>query len=239
MNFFEMTDIIELPGVEYYPFASGHTVENAEVFFQPQGIYHNSFLNSTPIFDYFSLISVSKKGPNESALLDFYEFAGKNYPRINGLLVSEKFKLVLDQFILPPNTMFYPAKLLYHGVKLVYYIFQVTFHYLDHLDYKNSTWQYSNSDFGTMDLSKGCTELRFKLSDKDHYLKHTSSNVQEAKIILKDAFFKDYADLIYIPGFTRYAISERLKNAIVEAKISPALILPNELINLHFRNVIP
>ena len=47
MNFFEMTDIIELPGVEYYPFASGHTVENAEVFFQPQGIYHNSFLNST------------------------------------------------------------------------------------------------------------------------------------------------------------------------------------------------
>ncbi len=130
MIFFEMTDIIELPGVEYYPFASGHTVENAEVFFQPQGIYHNSFLESTPVFDYFSLISISKEGANESALLDYYEFAGSNYPHIDGLLISEKFKLVLDQFILPLNTMFYPAKLLYHGVKLDYYIFHYTFDYL-------------------------------------------------------------------------------------------------------------
>lgn len=118
MKFFKLTDYSELPGVKYFPFASGHTVENAETFFQPHGIYHNSFLKSTPIFDYFSLISISKKGPNESALLDFYNFAGKNCPRIDGLLISEKFKLLLNQFVLPPNTMFYPAKLMYHGIKL-------------------------------------------------------------------------------------------------------------------------
>ena len=70
-------------------------------------------------------------------------------------------------------------------------------------------------------------------------MKHTSSNVQESKIILKDAFFKDYADLIYIPGFTRYAISERLKIAIGDAKITPSLIQPKELINFHFHNGTP
>ncbi len=239
MIFFEMTDIIELPGVEYYPFASGHTVENAEVFFQPQGIYHNSFLESTPVFDYFSLISISKEGANESALLDYYEFAGSNYPHIDGLLISEKFKLVLDQFILPLNTMFYPAKLLYHGVKLDYYIFQYTFDVMSHLDYMNSTWQYSNSKFGILNLTEGCTELDFKLTNKHHYYKYILTNTRESQIILKDAYFNDFADIISIIGITRYAISERIKNAIVDANITPALIKPNELINFHFHNGTP
>lgn len=239
MNFFELTEIIELPGIEYYPYASGHTVENAEAFFQPQGIYHNSFLDSTPIFDYFSLISISKNGPNESALLDFYEFAGRNYPHIDGLLISEKFRLLLNQFVLPPNTKFYPAKLIYHGIKLDYYIFHYTFDYLAELDYYHSTWQYSNSEYGITDLSKGCAELDFKLKDKDHYIKYVLTNTRESQIILKDAFFNDFVDLLSIIGIMRYAISERLKNAIVDAKITPALIQPNELINFHFHNGTP
>ncbi len=45
--------------------------------------------------------------------------------------------------------------------------------------------------------------------------------------------------LLSIISMPNYAISERLKNAIVNAKITPAHIQPSELINFHFHNGTP
>lgn len=239
MFYYQLYPNLTLPGVKYLPYASGHTVKNAEIYFNTNLLDHFTFLNSPPLFDYFSLISISKKGPNESALLDFYDFAGTIYPRVNGYLISDRFKKILDQFTMPPNTMFYPAKLMFHGEKLDYFIFQYTFNYLTQLDYINSTWQYSNSKYGTIDLSEGCTELDFKLKNIDHYHKHRNLDIKESYIILKEAYFLDYVDLLYVDGITNYAISEPLKDAIEIAKITPALVQPSELINFHFHNGTP
>lgn len=239
MHYFELNTNIDNFIDEYLPYASGHTVNNAEKYFDPQLLSYYSILKSPPIFDYFSLISISKDGPNESALLDFYEFAGILSPQINGLLISERFKKLLDQYVMPQNTMFYPAKLMYHGDKLNYYIFNYTFDYLAKLDYEHSTWQYSNSKYGVFNLSQGCTDLNFKILNEKHYIKQSLSDTIESNIFLKKAYFKDYVDLISVDGCARYAISERLKNAIVDANITPALIKPNELINFHFHNGSP
>ena len=82
-------------------------------------------------------------------------------------------------------------------------------------------------------------ELDFKLKDIDHYHKYQELDIKESNIILKEVYFSDYADLLYVKGITNYAISEPLKDAIEIAKISPALIKHNSLINFHFHNGTP
>lgn len=238
MQYYKLNTKVELPGIEYFPCVSGFHVKNAFKEFDENNLKWNKILIDPPLYNHFSLISISKDGPNDCILLDFFLFAGPINPDLkSGCLISKKFKDLLCDYSLPVNTAFYPAKLLFKGRKYDYYILHTAFDYLNELNFEKSTWQYSNSKYGMLDTSQGFTELPSKVKNKSHYISLIERNGLESNLTLKEAYFNNFCDLMTINDISLFAISGRLKNAIESAEILPADLKPIEYIDFSFENI--
>lgn len=101
--------------------ANGDDVEDAEYYFDK--IKNGEQIIDAPVFDYFHLESFDKREYWEWMIADVHKFIGEG-SQIQGWLVSEKLKHILENFNIANPHSFYLAKLFYKEEKLNYFIFQ-------------------------------------------------------------------------------------------------------------------
>ncbi|WP_276481621.1 hypothetical protein [Paraflavitalea pollutisoli] len=175
-------------------------------------------IDNAPLFDHFSLIRQFHDDPTtwEWILLDIFSFSGGDQP--GGWLISDHFKLILEQFIIAQPHRFYPAKLLYKGNKLDYSIFNLLWTAIE------STVQIDALTFNVTDVDtetdKGPLQERFHSAEEIHNRQHALRMQQRLRMHLSSITINQYYDLIPLFGlFADVIISERLKIAIEQSRI--------------------
>ena len=141
-----------------------------------------------------------------------------------GFLISEKMKKVFEQFKLPEHG-FYPATVAAGNIKLdKYFWFLPNCNLSDQVDYPKTTF-YSKDTFNNVEkLVINNLEDVFEIRSKIGYTKKIVSE----KIYFKSGFKLDY-DLIMIGGFDfNIYLSEGLKSALINEKITGIKLKPNE-----------
>jgi hypothetical protein len=214
MRYFKI-DVQSFYGERIASDANGENIPNAEFYFNK--ISQSEILFPIPVFDYFFLESFDTKEYWEWKLCDVYKFT-RTAGLIKGWLISEKLKLLLENYCLPNPYYFYPSKLLYKGEKLDYYIFQFTgkLIYKQTLDYVN----YPASIF--VDPEK---KIDVIVNDKNNFLseydriykenRSLKKIVQNKKLVLKESL--DFFPMSSLS--MENIVSEKLKNAMEENSI--------------------
>jgi hypothetical protein len=166
----------------------------------------------------------------------------------NCKVVSERTKKILEDFKLP-NHRFFPFKLK-HGIEShPYYFFYIDFDILDYIDYSKSTFYCENeyneehvfsfaSQKKYLAFAKECraritnpVQFKFQVdkdgiptaeSYKDYYefRRHNFTYIHHKKLVL----FKDLAEELDLFKTTNFYISDRLRNALIEHKITGVTI---------------
>jgi hypothetical protein len=188
--------------------ANGDNVPNSEILFRKMKDGKKSNL---PVLDYFFLQSFDKKEFWEWILCDVYSFT-HNAGWIRGWFISQKLKLLLDNFNLPNPYYFYPSKLLYKGEKLDYCIFQFT----GDLTYKEIA---KYIDYKKSRFLNPSTNAIVDFVDIDDYSQQSNYLHFEKKIdlVLKKIVLEKEFDFFPTRTFLKDdLVSEQLKNAMEE-----------------------
>ncbi|MFK8296567.1 hypothetical protein ACI760_10320 [Capnocytophaga canimorsus] len=117
--------------------AEGKNVPNNEIFFSK--MRNDEIIENTPIFDYFILESFDEEKYWEWALFDVHNGFG-DYPGNSNWFISDKLKILLENFKIAPKYYFYEIRLLYKGEKLKYWIFQFPLDPNKNIDFQKSTF---------------------------------------------------------------------------------------------------
>ena len=198
-------------GPKVYPQASGSHISNSNGYLGINGKIHlGNYVDNAPVFDYFYLYNSSYQVEYDWILLDAYTFIGENTPSIRGFLISEKFKQVLDKFIIADPYRFYASKLMYQGKKLDYCILHLAQDEWQEFQSKKSSFYISdNKENKKLNIEiKGNRELK-------KIIKDCENDSQELRMNL---FLNNYADMFFFSQFN-YVVSERLKEAMEKSKM--------------------
>ncbi len=212
-------------GPKIYPSANGTRIINNNGFlstFENQGkIYFENIVDDAPIFDYFYLYNSTYQKEYDWILLDSYSFIGNNIPQIRGFLVSQKFKDVLEKFVIAKPYRFYESFLMYQGKKLTYYIFHLA----------QNEWKEYNSEIS--DFFQNGKLIKVKSNKDLKQLVHDGKFIEpnsSARIIMNN-----FADIFYFARFG-YIISENLRDEIIKHDLLDFDFIPIENISFEFKN---
>jgi hypothetical protein len=196
-------------------YAIGDEIPNAEFYFNK--ISQGEILFSAPIFDCFFLESFDKKEFWEWKLCDVHGFT-KEAGRINGWLISEKLKLLLENYNLPKPYHFYPSKLLYKEEKLDYYVFQFAGQStINSMRIKYINWEESIF-FNPIDESYSSINSMQEFIDESRHIMKTSKYNKE--ISLRKLVLHESLDFFPMATYLKDDIvSESLKKAIEKNEI--------------------
>jgi hypothetical protein len=235
MKYFELKKTLWDRNKKSYPHATGATLQQ-ENMFADNRIYYRKYVDDAPLYDYFSLISISFEGPYDWILLDAYSFAGRNYPFINGLLVSKKLKEILEKYVIQTPYRFYESRLMFQGQKYEYYIFHLTTMFYENLVFEKCTWQMS-----PIQTSYGVQNYPYTINSLDEYNEGVTKDRSKVngRVYPKYGVFKNYVDLMAIFSISKFAISERLKNEIESAGITGLECSPITHIDFNFEEGVP
>lgn len=196
------------PDEKVYPDLNGLSLKEGKEFFDNDLIHGFKCVDNTPLFDYFTMYSISEEGPYDWILLDVYGFAGQSCPSVRGWCISKRFKEVLEKFSIGRPFRFYPAKVMYQGQKYDYYIFQLAYNEKDHTLFSKCTYQYIKRY-----PERGYAEANLNINSNEEFKKHGSALITRKTVLDK------YYDVFWTKG-SMMTISEKLKNEIVKEKIT-------------------
>jgi hypothetical protein len=213
-------------GPKVYPLANGEKISNSSDYLGINGKIHlGNFVDKAPVFDYFYLYSLSYRSEYDWILLDAYSFIGKNTPSIRGFLISEKFKALLERFIIAEPYRFYASKLMYHDEKLDYFIFHLA----------QDEWQEFQPDRSSVySLENGKRKKLDVTIAGNRDLKKLMKN-NESGILSMDLYMNDYVDIFFFSQFN-YVVSERLKEAIEDGQVKGFSFELLETVSFNFMN---
>jgi hypothetical protein len=187
--------------------ANGENIPAMEYYFN--NMRDGQIITNVPLLDYFFLESYDEKKYWEWKLCDVHRFT-RTASLIGGWLISEKLKLLLNDFNISTPYHFYSSKLLYKGEKLDYYIFQFAGKFIykrtnTYIDYNKT--EFFNPSTNTMETFKNIDDYALK-SDKLYFEKNTD-------YIKKRIVLKEKLDFFPMQSFYKdNLVSERLKQAI-------------------------
>lgn len=196
--------------------AEGKDIENAEFYFDKIG--NGEIIKDAPLFDCFYLKSFDKREYWEWQLNDVHNFTGEG-SQIKGWLISERFKLLLENFKISEPYFFYSSKLLYKDEKLDYYIFQFAGKLLFqqtllHVDYSKTIFYdpVKKEDVSVNDREEFMSEYK-RIYKENGGLENI---IQNKRLSIKEKF-----DFFPMETFMKdNIVSERLKKAIEENNIT-------------------
>lgn len=208
----------ESSGNKVFPQASGINLSTGAEMFKHDGrIYQFNYTDDAPVFDYFTLISISHKGESDWILNDVIAFAGSKYPMIRGYLVSPKFKNLIEKFKISFPFRFYQSKLLYKKHKQDYYIFQMAQNDWENYIFDESEYYYRRGEEKVRIDSKIRQPTDFKKTLRDFHDKKES--------LIINAHLKEYFDIFYLSG-VGVCVSEILKMELENQGITGIEIVP-------------
>lgn len=190
--------------------ANGEKINNADHYFIK--MEKGEIINTPPLFDYFYLESFDKKEYWEWSLFDVHNFMG-NASRISTcFFISEKLKILLEEFSITNPHFYYLSKLLYKGEKLNYYIFQFT-------GTKTFTEIFSYINFNKSIFFDPVKKENIIVNSSDEFIleykKTYKANGNDNKLKNKKLVLKEELDFIPLETFMNdNIVSERLKQAI-------------------------
>lgn len=162
------------------------------------------------------------KKENDFILLDVYH---NSDVMVEGFLISEQFKILLEGFKIAMPYKFYPSKLKYQNNKLDYYIFQVAWNEWEDFDFEKSKY-YEKIDGDWQDLEMNVSDSK---SFRQMYRLWKEDNERyKMDIVIKKKF-----DIFYIQ-FLGFIISEELKNEIENKNITGIELNKFKNINFYF-----
>jgi hypothetical protein len=155
-----------------------------------------------------------------------------------GFIVSSRFKKVLSSFKLPEHR-FYPIKMLHNKTWLDdYHWLQVACDLTEYIDYQKSEFYIRNladplrRDLGSIKL---LSKADFELKRKEVRAKNSPSFAISSKRIMMNNNFDKDLDFFEISGVNNdIFISDRLSQAIQEAKLTGVRITPTQLVSLPY-----
>jgi hypothetical protein len=190
--------------------ANGDKVFNnilqTEILFKKLG--DGEIIDNLPVLSPFTLKSFDKKEFWEWILCDVYSFT-RLASYIQGWYISDKLKLLLENFKIAPQYYFYETQLLYKGEKLKYWIFQFPINPYQNIDFEKSKFM----------LPQDSNVYNFH--SEDEYIFFYRKEHRETKRKLKGItnYLKDNYDIAKSTN-NEIIVSERLKNAIEENGIT-------------------
>lgn len=221
MKFFQLDLIRWDKNGQVYPKADPtRTCESlARKYFKGNIIRNDNYIDDAPLFNYFSMMSVSHNNPYDWILNDAHNFSGAFSPVVRGWLVSEFFKTLLENFNIAQPFRFYPAKLMFQGIKQDYFIFQVAHQEWESIDFDKSEFFYWSREGLNEKVPKGLVktydemypEAKTKVDDV-----HTFVDMKVSKAVV-DKYYDMIVDFNSANGLL---ISEPLKIAIEQAQIT-------------------
>lgn len=119
--------------------ANGQFVPNGAFYFDRIG--EGEIIEDAPIFDYFHLQSFGEEKDWEWRLQDVHGFIYVG-SIITGWYISDKLKMLLENFKIAPKYHFYETRLLYKGEKLKYWIFQFPIEPLQNIVFEKTNFCY-------------------------------------------------------------------------------------------------
>lgn len=195
--------------------ANGSKIPNGSDYFWRMD--NGEIILDAPVFDYFYLESFDKEEYWEWMLADVYQFIGEG-SQIKGWFISDKIKLLLEDFNISNPYHFYLSKLFYKGKKLEYYIFQ----FAGKLIFQNTLL---NIDYPNSIFWNPLKEENVFIKNEDDFLSEYKKiykenggieNIMQNKILC----MKEKFDFFPMSTFMKdNIVSERLKDAIEEKNI--------------------
>jgi hypothetical protein len=145
----------------------------------------------------------------------------------NGLLISQRLKVLLDKFQLMPHKFYRTAIVTMEGQKIYYWLHFVDNSYKDKIDYDRSVFYWTKSTF-KKDI--------IKLASYDEYLELKKQNgilwgVKAEKIELNQFFDKHLDMFSCLPFDLGIYISAKLYDVLLQEKITGINIKESELLN--------
>lgn len=136
----------------------------------------------------------------------------------NGLLISERAKILFEENLNIPNSKYYEAQIYFKGQIYKYYFLHILPLDLDIIDF-------DNSEFGLYKVSFPDLHIQdFRFFDKINYLNTLQIIDYTEYLKFKKVVFKQRnLDVFYFKGFynfKNFIISERCKVILIENKIS-------------------
>jgi hypothetical protein len=197
--------------------ANGKLIPNAAAIFDEMGKDGGYIIKDLPVLDYFFLQSYGEEKDWEWRLQDFHRFIGE-YPTGGCWYISNRFKELLERFVLAGDYWFYPTKLLYKGEKLDYWIFQHAIEWnkkvnMMYINFKKSHfWNEDSCQIADLDTYDDFITERSKIHESTDY---------EKSLLGKRIVLNQYVDFIALHGYYKTVlgevVSEKLKTAIEEA----------------------
>jgi hypothetical protein len=180
-----------------------------------------------PNFDHFVLHKRAKAS----------DFISKSLTAF-GFIVSGRFKKTLSSFKLPEHK-FYRIKMLHNKTWLDdYHWLQIACDLTEYVDYQKSEFYIRNladplrRDLGAVEL---LSKTDFELKRKEVRAKNSPSFAISPKRIMMNNSFDRNLDFFEISGVNNdIFISDRLSQAIQEAKLTGIRITPTQLVNLPY-----
>lgn len=235
---------ISSDGNRSYPWADGRLLKNIHLF-NNREIYLDNFILDDILWDYFRLVD-TYNDDDDWILLDSYRARRVKdaYVAVKGFLLSQRFKCLLEKFLIATPYRFYPSKLMFQGEKLDYFLFQLArpnlegfdiqkskFFEIDLKDDRHKLVLPNYKDWGSfIDAA-----LKYKAYTHTRVSEYRVITIQSSKRIFLEASMNQYADIFYFPTFgSGIVVSEALKQAIEKQKITGVMFRELELVSFHF-----
>jgi hypothetical protein len=187
--------------------ANGELVPNGQYYFDRMGMSTYEIILDAPVFDYFFLESFGKKADWEWRVQDIHGFIGE-YPTGGCFFISDRFKKILEQFVIGKSYHFYASKLLYKGVKLDYWVFQYAVNPIQNIILEKCIFNVVGENIEIKNIN---TWDQF-LEIKNNYLEDSYKEIELVK-----GFYNIDFDFLFNRIGGEKIVSERLKTAIETA----------------------
>lgn len=209
----EMSWGSEDPEKKVYPDLNGNNLLEGKELLGIEGQIKNfNVVDNTPVFDWFTMMSISEPGAYDWILLDVYGFAGDHTPMIRGWCISKKLKEIMEKFLIAEPFKFYPAKVMFQGQKYDYYIFQLAYNENDHTRFNKCTYQYIKRW-----PDRGYAEADLHINNKEEFKNNNA--LAGYSLITSKTVLDRYFDVFWTRG-SMMTISEKLKDEIVKENIT-------------------
>jgi hypothetical protein len=130
--------------------ASGEFVPNGRLYFDRIG--KGEIVSDAPLFDYFRLQSFAEMEEWDWKLQDVHGFIGEG-SIMTGWFISDRFKVLLERFVLAKDHHFYASKLLYKGSKMDFWVFQYAMNSTQNVDFGKCVYHVKATGETVSDLS--------------------------------------------------------------------------------------
>jgi hypothetical protein len=187
--------------------ANGELVPNGKAYFDRMGYDINEIIPDAPVFDYFYLKSFGKKEDWEWRVQDIHGFMGVG-SIMTAYFISDRFKKILEQFVISKSYHFYPSKLLYKGVKLDYWVFQYAVNPIQNIILEKCIFNVVDENIEIKNIQNWEEFLEIK----NKYLEDSFKKIE----LIKGYYNIDF-DFLYNRIAGDVLVSDRLKTAIETA----------------------